>query len=132
MKDLKKTETEKVRFSLGVDYLIICIKVIYKKKHGKFSPNQKKKNRVKPKKPSPTGLNRFLSLKTKPNRNRSVWTGFGSFFFNFGLIIFFYKNRTESKIITPKFRTCLMTTVFFFSNQWKKYLVLFFNFYLIS
>jgi hypothetical protein len=32
MKDLKKTETEKVRFSLGVDYLIICIKVIYKKK----------------------------------------------------------------------------------------------------
>jgi len=43
MKDLKKTETEKVRFSLGVDYLIICIKVIKKKKHGKFSPNQKKK-----------------------------------------------------------------------------------------
>jgi hypothetical protein len=75
MKDLKKTETEKVRFSLGVDYLIICIKVIKKKKHGKLSPIQKKKlsqtektkiNRFEPvfvfknqTKPKPVGLNLF-------------------------------------------------------------------------
>jgi hypothetical protein len=71
MKDLKKTETEKVRFSLGVDYLIICIKVIKKKNMASLAQTRKK-NRAKPKKPRPTGLNQFLSLKTKPNQNRSV------------------------------------------------------------
>ena len=43
-------------------------------------PSQNRKNRAKPEKtepkPSQTGLNRFLSK--KPNRNRSVWTGFSS------------------------------------------------------
>jgi hypothetical protein len=42
MKDLKKTETEKVRFSLGVDYLIICIKVIKKKNMASLAQSRKK------------------------------------------------------------------------------------------
>ena len=57
------------------------------------------KNGAKPKKPSQTGLNRFCSK--KPNRNRSVWTGFSFFFLKFGLVTFFDKNRTEPKINTP-------------------------------
>jgi hypothetical protein len=80
MKDLKKTETEKVRFSLGVDYLIICIKVIYKKKHGKFSPNQKKKKPSQTEKTEPNWFEQVFVFKnqTKPkpvslNRFRFVF-----------------------------------------------------------
>ena len=47
---------------------------------------------LKPKKLNQTGKtepNRFCPKKTEPNRNRSVWTGFSFFFFNFNLVIFF-------------------------------------------
>jgi hypothetical protein len=62
------------------------------------NPNRKKleKNRAKLKKPSQTGLNRFLSSKTEPKP-----IGLNRFHFGFGLkknfslVIFFYKNRTE-------------------------------------
>ena len=64
----------------------------------KTEPNQKKTepNRKKPGQPVWTG---FCSK--KPNRNRSVWTGFGFLKKKFGLVTFFYKNRTEPKINTP-------------------------------
>jgi hypothetical protein len=46
-------------------------------------------------------LNRFLSK--KPNRNRSVGTGFGFFKKKFCLVTFiFNNNRTELKMTTPK------------------------------
>jgi hypothetical protein len=54
------------------------------------------------KKPSQTGLNRFFPKMTEPNRNRSVWTGFSFFSKNQFWLLFFYKNQTESKIITSK------------------------------
>jgi len=84
----------------------------YKLETEKTKPKPKKseKNRAKPektdpnrkKKPSQTGLNQFLSKKTKPNWNWSVWTALGFFFIkNFCLIIFFDKNRIEQKMITP-------------------------------
>jgi hypothetical protein len=40
----------------------------------------------------------------KPNRNRSVWAGFGSvsgLFFFLVWLFFIGKNRTEPKMITP-------------------------------
>jgi ATP-dependent Zn protease len=64
------------------------------------------KNRAKPKKPRQTRKNRAKPVWTgfypkKPNRKWSVWTGFGSvsifFLIFFYLIIFFYKNQTETK-----------------------------------
>jgi len=63
------------------------------------NPNRKKpeKNRAKLKKPSQTGLNRFLSSKTEPKP-----VGLNRFQFGFGLkkisvwLFFFYKNRTEN------------------------------------
>jgi len=70
----------------------------------KNEPNQKnrakpEKNRAKPKKPSQTRKNQakpvrtgFCSKKIKPNRRRSVWTGFAFFFKKIGLVAFFYKN----------------------------------------
>jgi hypothetical protein len=60
-------------------------------------------NRAKPeKKPSQTSF-----CPKKPNWNRLVWTGFGFFKKNFNLIIFFNKNRTKSKMITPKSPSCI-------------------------
>jgi len=56
-----------------------------KKTRKKTEPNRKKLNQ--------TGLNRFCPK--KPNRNRSVWTGFGFFINNFSLVTFFYI-KTES------------------------------------
>ena len=53
------------------------------------------KNRAKPKKPSQTGLNRFCSK--KPNRNRSVWTGFSFFFLNSVWLLFFIKTEPNRK-----------------------------------
>jgi len=44
------------------------------------------------------GFSGFLD--TKPDRNQPVWVGFGSLFFRFGC--FFGKNRTKTKMITPK------------------------------
>jgi hypothetical protein len=71
-------------------------------------PNQKKpsqnwKNRAKTEK---TESNQFqpvfvLKNRTEPNRNRSVWTGFGFLKKKNGSIIFFVKNWTEQKIIIP-------------------------------
>jgi drug/metabolite transporter superfamily protein YnfA len=48
----------------------------------------------------------FWASKTdpKPNRNRSVWAGFGSglfVFFSLVWLFFMGKNRTEPKMITP-------------------------------
>jgi hypothetical protein len=72
-----------------------------RKKPSKTELNQKNRakssqNWAKPKKPSQTRKNQakpvrtcFCSKKIKPNRNRSVWTGFG-FFFKFSLVAFFY------------------------------------------
>ena len=73
----------------------------YKSETKKTEPN--KKNRAKPKKPSQTGLSRFLSKKpnrTETGRFEPVSVRFWFFFLKFGLIIFFYKNRTKLKIIT--------------------------------
>jgi hypothetical protein len=81
----------------------------------------RKKNRAKPEKPSQNRENRAKTGKTEPNRFEPVfalknrtepkpvgltrfWFGFGFFFqkkINFGLVTFFYKNRTEPKMITP-------------------------------
>jgi hypothetical protein len=71
-------------------------------------PKSGKKIEPNPKKTEPSRKNRAKPVRTgfcskKPNRNRSVWISFGSvlvFFFKFGLIIFFDKNRTKPKIIT--------------------------------
>ena len=78
---------------------------------GKTEPNRKKpsqnrENRAKTGKTEPNLFEPVFALK-KPNRNRSVWPGFGSVlvFFskknNFSLVTFFDKNRTKPKMITP-------------------------------
>jgi len=65
----------------------------------KPSQNQKKQSQNRAK-PVWTGF-----FPKKPNRNRSVWPGFGSILVflkkKFGLVTFFDKNRTEPKMITP-------------------------------
>jgi len=69
-----------------------------------FYKPETEKNRGKPKKPSQTEPSRFepvLSKKIKPNRNQSVWTGFGFFSKKkIDLVTFFDKNWTEPKMIT--------------------------------
>ena len=63
------------------------------------------KTEPKPEKPSQTGLNRFCPK--KPNRTETGrFDPVSVFFFkkkNIGLVIFFDKNRTEPKMITPSF-----------------------------
>jgi hypothetical protein len=64
-------------------------------------PSQTRKNRVKLKKLSQTGLNRFLSKKSNRTKT-SQFEPVSVFFFN-SVWFFFYKNRTEPKMITPTF-----------------------------
>ena len=87
---------------------------IFKKPAGSirfYKPKTEKTNRTGPKlkktepnqktepKPSQTGLNRFLSLKNRTETGR--FEPVSVFFLNFGLVIFFDKNRIEQKMITP-------------------------------
>jgi hypothetical protein len=80
----------------------------YKPKTKKTKPNRtepKQKKQKKPsqtRKPSQTGLNRFLSK--KPNRTETSRFEPVSVFLNFffSLVTFLYKNRTEQKMITSK------------------------------
>jgi len=87
IKILKKP-TSSVRFGSG----FISLKP-KKPNWTQTGKNQKKQSQIKKTEP-----NRFLSKKPEPNRNRSVWTGFGFFlkkiWFSY---LFFYKNRTEPK-----------------------------------
>jgi len=91
----------------------------YKQKTEKPEPNRNwKKPRKKPSqtgktektepKPRKTEPNRFepvFSIKNEPNRNLSVWPGFGFFLKKISVwLLFFDKNRTEPKIITPNFQ----------------------------
>jgi outer membrane biosynthesis protein TonB len=59
------------------------------------------KTKPKPRKPSQTE-------KPEPNRFDPVSVRFRFFFFKFGLVTFFDKNRTEPKMITPSFRCCVL------------------------
>jgi hypothetical protein len=63
--------------------------LVYKFETEKTESNPNKKN------PSQIDLNRFLSKKTLTNRF--------CFFFLIRFGYFFYKNRTEPKMITPQF-----------------------------
>ena len=78
-----------------------------KQKQKKPEPNWKKtepnrKNRAKTKPNRKTEPIRFepvfvLKNQTEPNRNQSVWTGFGFFFFNSVWLLFFIKNELNRK-----------------------------------
>ena len=77
-----------------------CSVQFYKPETEKTEPNPNKKKLKK------TESNQFelvfvLKNQIEPNQNRLVWIGFGFFLKKFGLVIFFYKNRIEPKIITP-------------------------------
>ena len=78
----------------------------------RVKPSQNRKNRAKQKKPSQTRKtesNRFELVFVLKNQTESKPVGsnrFQFFFFlNFVLVIFFDKNRTERKIITPTIRS---------------------------
>jgi hypothetical protein len=87
----------------------------YKPEIEKTEPNPNRKNRAKleknepnRKKPSQTGLNRFLSKKTELKL-----VGLNRFRFlkkkiNFSFVTYFYKNRTEPKMITPTYHFASM------------------------
>jgi hypothetical protein len=73
----------------------------------RFYKQKTKKTEPKPKKTEPNRFEPVFALK-KPNRKPVgltwFWFGFGFFLNNnFGLVIFFDKNRTEPKIITPSY-----------------------------
>ena len=82
----------------------------------KTGKNQAKTEKTEPK-PVWTGF--FPKKRTEPNRNRSVWPGFGSvsvFFCQkkiFRFSYFFDKNRTEPKMITT---TCTSLQFSFFES----------------
>jgi hypothetical protein len=79
----------------------------YKPKTEKTEPNPNRKtNEPNREKTEPNRKNRVKPVWTgfcpkKPNQNRPVWTGFGFLYkkIRFGYF-FFYKNRTEPKMIT--------------------------------
>lgn len=78
-----------------------------------------KTEKTEQKKTEPNRKNRVKTEKTKINQAKPVWTGFfpkkpnlteigrfkpvSVFFFNFSLVIFFDKNRTEPKLLIPMF-----------------------------
>jgi len=57
------------------------------------------------------GFTGFWTTKTEPNRNQSVWIGFGFKILKLIMsvwFIFLCKNRTEPKMISPKFNVELL------------------------
>jgi hypothetical protein len=88
----------------------------------------KPENWAKPIKPSqnqknePNQFEPVLSLKnwTEPNRNWSVWPGFGFFQKNFGLVTFFDKNRTEQKMTTPTIKAIENSQVYNKADSWQR------------
>jgi len=91
----------------------------FKPETGKTEPNRTRieknqtKNRAKPEKTEPNRKNQAkpvfaLKNRTEPNRNRSVWTGFGSvsvFFFlkNSVWLLFLIKTEPNRTVNTPTF-----------------------------
>jgi len=120
------------------------------KKNRKKTESKQSQTRKTEPKPSQTGKfepkpRKFEPKPGKPSQNQEsrakpVWTGFcpkkpnqtetsrfepvSVFFFNFGLVIFFNKNQTEPKMITPNFHygllicDCFFFYFLFFSPIW--------------